>query len=178
MALAWVVFLSSFLLCHLACRGQPHQPVQAKNPVARLGLILQFIAVGFAWLIPSSSRPEPALRLCAAGLAVASIGLAGWSLYHLGRYWHLDALVRCDHQLVSTGPYRRLRHPIYTAFAGMVLATLLWRPPTAWSGLVLGLFVAGTELRVRCEERLLRQHFGEEYEQYQRRTFGWLPPFR
>ncbi len=68
-----------------------------------------------------------------------------------------------------------MRHPIYTGMLGMILATGL--AASHWAGLIAGLVVfwAGTLIRVRSEERLLRAAFGAEYDDYARRVPAVLP---
>jgi protein-S-isoprenylcysteine O-methyltransferase Ste14 len=94
----------------------------------------------------------------------------------LGRHWRLDAGLNAEHELVQCGPYRLVRHPIYTSMfcmlleTGLVLATPL--PLLLPSLLVL---VIGTEIRVRIEERLLAAQFGDQFLDYQRRVPAYIP---
>jgi len=75
----------------------------------------------------------------------------------------LRAVVTADHQLVTTGPYRWVRHPVYTALLGMLLATvLLFTEPWA-AACALALYIVGTEVRVRAEDALLAGHFPEAW---------------
>ena len=112
----------------------------------------------------------------AAGLAMlaASIALAVWARRHLGRYWSGRIETKVDHELVRTGPYRKLRHPIYTALLGMCAGTALV------SGQVHAL--VGTALvmiayrrKVPMEEANLRRAFGDRYLDYRRATWGAIP---
>jgi protein-S-isoprenylcysteine O-methyltransferase Ste14 len=117
---------------------------------------------------------EP-LRWIGLALTVAGIAFSLWAIATLGRHYDLELEIHRDHELVRTGPYRFVRHPVYTGlalhFAGACLAT----------GNLL--FIAGTllvtypalYLRARTEERLLRERFGAEYDEYARRV-GMLVP--
>ena len=53
----------------------------------------------------------------------AGVGLAIWSRLHLGRQWSAGVVVRADHELIATGPYSRIRHPIYTEMPLGMLGT-------------------------------------------------------
>jgi len=76
---------------------------------------------------------------------------------------------------VTGGPYQYVRNPIYAGLLGMLLATgIAWSRPLA---IVLGtlVFCAGTVVRIRAEERLLRNAFGESWEAWAGRTPALVP---
>jgi protein-S-isoprenylcysteine O-methyltransferase Ste14 len=141
------------------------------------GLALETAAVLVAWFGPPV---EPGAARIAAAMALAPVGaaLAWWAVEHLGRQWRIQAGLWHDHRLVRTGPYRFMRHPIFASILAMVLATALLR--TTWPGIALAaaLFVAGTEIRVRIEDRLLASRFGAEFEDYRRGVRAYLPYLR
>ena len=106
-------------------------------------------------------------------LLAAGLGFSVWARRHLGRNWSAHVVVKEDHALVRTGPYRRLRHPIYTgillAFLGMVLAIGELR------GLVaLGFVLLSFAVKSRQEERRMGEVF-PEYDQYRRETAALIP---
>jgi len=94
----------------------------------------------------------------------------------LGRFLRPEAVVLSDHQLVTAGPYRFVRHPIYSAnlalWLGAALGTLNLLLLAAWP-----LFLAGNRLEVAAEERLLAARFGEAWQGYAARTGRLLPRF-
>jgi len=104
-----------------------------------------------------------------AGMALAAVAFPLWvaARIQLGSAFSLRAEAR---QLVTTGFYARVRHPVYlfgtAAALGCFLALQLW--PLFWAMVALG---GVTLLRIRKEDRVLRQAFGEEYEEYRRRTW-------
>jgi protein-S-isoprenylcysteine O-methyltransferase Ste14 len=108
------------------------------------------------------------LIVCMAGFA-----LAVWARRHLGRNWGMPMSLKEGHELVTTGPYRYVRHPIYT---GLLLAIL-------GSGFVIGpiwvVVFIGTAIycvySVRTEEGLMLQQFPEQYARYKRRTKAIIP---
>jgi protein-S-isoprenylcysteine O-methyltransferase Ste14 len=104
-----------------------------------------------------------------------AIGLFAASSRELGRNWSLVARMRSDHQLVRTGPYAHVRHPIYL---GMLLFLLgLSVGLGHWLQLVaaLPLFLIGTLIRTNAEDRLLREQFGAEFTDYARSTPAVFP---
>ena len=108
-------------------------------------------------------------------LTVAGFLFCWWARLHLGRLWSGSITLKSDHRVVDTGPYRLVRHPIYTglimAALGMALekATLL-----AFGGLAL--LVVGLWLKARFEEGFLRAELGRQaYDAYAARTPMLLP---
>jgi protein-S-isoprenylcysteine O-methyltransferase Ste14 len=111
-----------------------------------------------------------------AGLAVSVLGAAVrvTSAWSLGKQFSSYVTLQENHQLVQTGLYKRVRHPMYLgllmSMAGLALVFRSWLviPMLIW-GLVFVL------LRMGQEERLLAEHFGTEFESYRRRTWRLLP---
>jgi protein-S-isoprenylcysteine O-methyltransferase Ste14 len=107
-------------------------------------------------------------------LTWAGIGIALWARWHLGQYWSARVTIKEDHKLIGTGPYARLRHPIYTgldlAAIGSAIAIDRWR-------CVMGvcLIVAGYWIKARKEERMLTAQFGGAFAEHCRKT-GFLLP--
>jgi protein-S-isoprenylcysteine O-methyltransferase Ste14 len=123
---------------------------------------------------PELEIPLP-LRWIGLALVVIGIAFAIWAIATLGRHYDLELEIHRDHELVRTGPYRFVRHPIYTGlglhFIGACLATgnLL-----LVAGTLLVTFPA-LYLRAKTEERLLRERFGPAYDAYARQV-GMLVP--
>jgi protein-S-isoprenylcysteine O-methyltransferase Ste14 len=93
----------------------------------------------------------------------------------LGKEWSITARMVEDHKLATEGPYARVRHPIYTGMLGMLIATGL--AISHWIALIAAIviFAIGTLIRVRIEERLLRETFGQQFEDYARHVPAVLP---
>jgi len=128
------------------------------------------------WLRPGPEIAIPdALRWLGVVLTVLGIAFSLWAMVTLGRHYDLVLEVHEGHELIRRGPYRLVRHPVYTGlglhFAGVCLAT----------GNVL--LIIGTllvtypafYLRARAEERLLRDQFGAQYEKYVREVPMLVP---
>lgn len=118
---------------------------------------------------------EIALAIVTMAIALFSSWLSLAAVRALGKQWALVARVVEGHKLITGGPYRRVRNPIYLGMFGMMLATGLafstwWMLPVA-----AVIFLLGTTIRVRREERLLRETFGEEFELYAQRVPALFP---
>jgi protein-S-isoprenylcysteine O-methyltransferase Ste14 len=111
---------------------------------------------------------------CAALMAVA-VGLFVWASRTMGRNWSIVARTRADHQLVETGPFAYVRHPIYTALLLMMLAFAIGYGHVAHLLLAIPLYALGTWLRIDEEERLLAAMFGEPYARYAARVKRFVP---
>ena len=100
--------------------------------------------------------------------------LAVWARRHLGRNWSAEVRVALDHELVCSGPYRVLRHPIYTAMLGMFLGTAI-ATGEVHSVLALAILVLAYRRKTRLEEEILRETFGAQYDDYRRDTWALVP---
>ena len=109
-----------------------------------------------------------------AGLTAAVLIFTVWARRHLGRNWSGVVTVKQDHELVESGPYSMVRHPIYTglllAFVGSALARGEWRGVLA---VLLALWAFWRKWRL--EERWMREQFGEQYAAYSRRVCAVVP---
>jgi protein-S-isoprenylcysteine O-methyltransferase Ste14 len=97
-----------------------------------------------------------------------------WARVHLGGNWSGIVTIKHDHELIASGPYAIVRHPIYTgllvAFIGSAMARGEWRG-------VLAVLIAWVALwrKLRLEERWMGERFGQQYEAYCRRVPALLP---
>ena len=177
LAVAWGAWMLPFLLMRLKDRPKAVQ-VATK---ARWGIAL--VALGF-WLnfthAPATWASDFVLWRVTVATVFATIGilLAWTAVRSLGRQWRIDAGLNADHQLVRTGPDRLVRHPIYASMLCMFLtATAAIGTLPAWP-VALAFFIAGTEVRVRTEDGLLRGRFAGEFEAWQRAVPAYLPFLR
>jgi protein-S-isoprenylcysteine O-methyltransferase Ste14 len=110
-----------------------------------------------------------------AALALAGVAFASWARLALGRNWSgLVMTVREGHQLVQTGPYALVRHPIYSGMFAAILGTALTIGTLAsWLAVAAGL--AGILIRVEVEERLMATEFGAAHAAYRERTKKLIP---
>ncbi|HEX4036837.1 MAG TPA: isoprenylcysteine carboxylmethyltransferase family protein [Acidobacteriaceae bacterium] len=124
-----------------------------------------------AWGIEKSA----AALIVSMAIGPPSVALAWAATRELGKQWRYEAALTEDHELIQTGPYRSIRHPIYTSMFGMLMATaaaLTWWPMWVASAVV---FLIGTEIRVRAEDRLLAERFGQKFELYRDQVPAYIP---
>jgi protein-S-isoprenylcysteine O-methyltransferase Ste14 len=115
------------------------------------------------------------LGMIGDALVLAGVGFAVWARLVLGHNWSgLVMMVRDGHQLVQTGPYAIVRHPIYTGLFFAILGTTLTLGTLAsWIAVASGL--AGILIRVDVEERLMATEFGDAHAAYRARTRKLIP---
>ena len=139
-------------------------------------------ALALLWLprVPLAWLDERFLPLGAwcfwTGAAITAGGLffSVWARRHLGSNWSQSVTVKEGHELITSGPYALVRHPIYTGlllgFLGCAVALGEWR-----GLLAVALVFAVLWRKLRLEERWMRAHFGEPYEAYSRRVAALVP---
>ena len=112
-------------------------------------------------------------------LAVLTFGLGFslrlWAIRTLGRLFTFEIGIRPEHRIIEEGPYRTLRHPSYTGYLGMALGMGLISSSWLFLGLVLTGVVLFFVVRIYSEEKMLLQHFGPAYREYQSRTKKLIP---
>jgi protein-S-isoprenylcysteine O-methyltransferase Ste14 len=170
LAAGWVAWMLPFFL---ARRGGRAQTLDRR---ARWGIVLQGIGFAFVWMNHYWHRSPSAIRVVLAiGFLILGALLSWTSARTLGRQWRFDAGLNADHELVQSGAYRFIRHPIYASMLCMLLGTgsLIARLPLLVVALIF--FLIGLEIRVRIEDGLLESRFGEEFRRYQRRVPAYLP---
>lgn len=157
---------------------------RSREPLSWLGLALQLVSYPISWFVWRSPVFSPfagdyivntVLQLAAIVLAVTSAWMAVAAIKELGKQWSLQARVLEDHKLVTSGAYGVVRHPIYTAMLGMLLASGLvvsqWLPLAT----AMIVFVSGTLIRIRLEEGLLARAFGKQFDEWKRRVPALIP---
>lgn len=104
---------------------------------------------------------------CVAGLAFAT-----WARIVLGGNWGMPMSLHADPELITSGPYHYVRHPIYTGLIAMLIGTLLVYPLTMLPGAGVILYSLVSAVR---EERDMEEHFPEAYPEYKQRSKMLLP---
>lgn len=176
----WIVFAIGFLLL----KRRQKQNEQKKNKLAMIGMMLE--GVGFAFVFTVRREPftnifpmnysiQILLTIFSGILAFASVWLGLSAVKTLGKQWNIKAQIIEGHELITTGPYKIVRHPIYSALFGLLIVTgysmtLLW----AFIIAIVFYFI-GTIFRTRVEEQLLIQHFGDQYEKYKKKVPAIIP---
>jgi protein-S-isoprenylcysteine O-methyltransferase Ste14 len=178
----WIVFIVYWIIGAIATRAN-----RATESFASRFAVLLFEGVGYVLIFSGSTgigflgtRFIPrtmAGEILGVVLLWSGVGLAIWARYHLAEYWSARVTIKEGHQLIRTGPYTYLRHPIYS---GLVLATIgsavvidAWR-------CVLGtcLVLVGYCFKAKKEEAMLSLQFGEAFCEHQKHTGFLMPRFR
>jgi protein-S-isoprenylcysteine O-methyltransferase Ste14 len=135
-------------------------------------LVMYFL--GAAW-IEAFSFPLPAwLRWTGFALGVVSVIFWAWTQVMLDTQWSAQLQLTKEHHLVTTGPYARMRHPLYTAMIGWCAALSLLTANWIFVGVSI-LTIAGLIVRVPKEEQMMIEAFGDEYQAYIQRTGQFFP---
>ena len=133
-----------------------------------------FVNIGHALPISEWSVEGNIIR--SIGWIVCLSGFAGllWSRHNLGTEWRGAPEVRHDHKLVTTGPYKITRHPIYTSIFMMMFGSAL--TTLFWVGfLEFTIVVIAYSIKAVAEEKMLLVHFGKQYAEYQKSTAMLFP---
>ena len=180
MMLSWIAFVITFLV-H---KKPPSPPDKKRDPSSISGIVFQGLSYAVVWsvrrswftpMFGSNKYLEIVLTIVTMLLAIGSVWFCATAIRTLGEQWSLAARVVEGHKLVTEGPYSIVRNPIYTGMFGMLLATGL--AVSHWIGLAIAIviFAIGTFIRVRSEEKLLREAFGAEFDEYARTVPAVIP---
>lgn len=170
-AAGWLAWMTPFFLVKRYA-----QPAKKLDRRARWGMVL--VAIAYALLCPSKfwERSLPGWRAALSIVFMLLAGLLSWTAVRaLGRHWRIDAGLSADHELVTSGPYGVVRHPIYTSMLCVLLGTGFMITPPPLLALSVLVFMTGTEIRVRIEEKLLVSRFGDRFRDYQRSVPAYIP---
>jgi protein-S-isoprenylcysteine O-methyltransferase Ste14 len=175
--ICWVAWSLAFVKPQKSAAGRKKA---VRAPASRWGILLVMLGFACVWAFvqPEGFKKSVPSLIASMILGPVAVVLAWMATRHLDKQWRFEAALSEDHELIRTGPYRWLRHPIYTSLLGMLFATGLVK--TWWPLLIAGVvfYVIGTEIRVHAEDGLLASRFGEEFKQYKRTTPAYLPFIR
>jgi protein-S-isoprenylcysteine O-methyltransferase Ste14 len=160
------------------------KPDKAVEPLANRLAYALLLVCGFALLFsrslslgPLRARFAPQtewLQLLGLALMYVGVALAIWARITIADNWSGRITVKVGHQLVTSGPYAFVRHPIYTGLLVCAIGTALqvgqWRCLAA-----IPIVALGCTIKAKKEERYMNTEFGERYTQYRQRT-GFLVP--
>ena len=180
-ALGFLVFLLALLAARLrAGRGMKVADTQRRN-ASIIWIIVQGIGIAIVGYGPVRVLLDPTSpKAIAEGTAVLLLMLGAVWLFDassrtMGKNWSLVARTREDHQLVQSGPFSVVRHPIYVALFFFMIAMAIAYGHTFNLLLAVPVYAIATWLRVRHEERILREQFGAAYGAYAARVKRFVP---
>ncbi len=178
----WYAFVLYWAVSFLGVKQTKieQDPLERTAHVAAMAIafILLFTQSWRIGLLGSRFVPESAeVKELGIFLTWSGIAVAIWARRSLGQYWSARVTVKVDHQLIQSGPYAYVRHPIYTglllATAGTALVVGEWRALVA-----VVLTLVAFSHKARKEEALLSSEFGDQYQEYRRHTGFLTPRFR
>ena len=174
LAAGWIIWFAPFPL------NRRHSKTAKKTDRrARWGMLLQAVSYSLLWQSDFWVRSPGAWRRGSCILFLALACLLSWTATRaLGRHLRFDAALGPDHQLVRSGPYRALRHPIYTSMLCILWGTGFLITPLPLLAAATLVCLAGTEIRVRVEDNLLASHFGDEFSAYRQAVSAYIPLLR
>jgi protein-S-isoprenylcysteine O-methyltransferase Ste14 len=174
----WIAFLGFWVI---SARHVKRTVRRERSLASGLGMMVIFAVLvalsripGLAPVLRRPWLPEsPIVAALAAVLCIGGVALAIMARRALGANWSAQPSLQEGHELVTSGPYRHVRHPIYTGILLAILGSVL----TA-AAMWLVLFVAAIAVfvyRIKVEEALMRQQFPDRYPAYQERTRALIP---
>lgn len=177
----WFVFAGTFLL-----RKKPDAGKDAeKAPKSWIGIGLQGVAFGLVWALRRTPGFSPfvddqfalnvGFQMAGVLLAAGSVWMANSAIRELGRQWSFQARLIEGHQLITSGVYGFVRHPIYAAMLGMLIATAFALSHWLVALVAVPVFLIGTKIRTVSEEKLLRGVFPDDYRDYAARVPAFVP---
>lgn len=175
----WLAFYTVWLLAALRTKRAVERVDWGKRlsytiPVA-LGYYCMFSShPGSVWMQRRVLPHNQELAIAAIVITVAGMAFAVWARWYLGSNWSSVPTIKEQHQLIRSGPYRLVRHPIYTGILLAMMGTFLAKG-TIRGVLSVVLLWIGWQVKSRMEEQFMVRTFGAEYEDY-RRTTGALFP--
>lgn len=179
LAAGGMLFFAVLLQRRRAMRGETAP--EGKSRLSLVGIIAQMLGFGAVGLgtivatLPPLSAPALLHAALVAAFMALSVALFVSATRAMGENWSLVARMRTDHQLVTSGIFAHLRHPIYVGMAMFLIALAIAFGHFVNLAVGIPLFLIGTWIRVREEERLLRARFGQAYEDYALRVKRFVP---
>lgn len=177
--LCWLVFVSVWLVASAWTKRTVYRESAGERARYWLLLVIAYVLLtqgrrfpypfGLVLVPQTASSGWIGMILCSSGLA-----LAIWARIVIGRNWSAVVTLKEDHEMVQWGPYRFVRHPIYTGLESMFLGTAIaFGHLAAFIGVAL-VFVSFW-IKLSREERLMLKQFPNDYPDYQRRVKRIIP---
>jgi protein-S-isoprenylcysteine O-methyltransferase Ste14 len=175
----WTVFWVLWILPAVFGKRTVRRQTNGSRIVQIILLLVAYVLIvngelGWNWL---NLRLVPAGRASTAvgyGLLMAGMLFAGWARLFLGGNWSSNVTLKQDHTLIRSGPYRIVRHPIYT---GLLVALLGTAIALGELRCFLGVLLAAIawKIKSKSEETLMVQQFGDQYTRYREQVKGLVP---
>lgn len=175
----WLAFFALWIVAGLRTKRAVERVDWANRIYYNIPVVLGcYLMFGFYydvdWLQYRIIPKTLAVEVAAIVVTLAGMAFAIWARVYLGSNWSSVPTIKEKHQLIRGGPYRLVRHPIYTGILLGMVGTFLANGKVRGALAVVLLWIAWT-IKSRMEEQFMVRTFGSEYEEY-RRTTGALVP--
>lgn len=178
-SVCWIIFLIVWLLAATSTKPSAYRESRAQRMRYWILLVIAYLLLinGRRLPFPLNVRVIPHMEVIAwAGVVLSIAGLAFsiWARVTLGRNWSGAVTLKEGHELIEGGPYRLVRHPIYTGLISMFLATVIVLGHVG--GIVGALLVlVSFWIKLGDEEKLMLKQFPDQYAAYQQRVKRIIP---
>ena len=157
---------------------KPRPSERAAGILAVFGMIGTILyIINPEWMGWSVIQLPEWLRWSGVIIALLGFALLQWSQSTLGESWSDSPRLMEGHQMVTSGPYRRIRHPIYTSFLLILGSTFLISASWFIGGCWILMIALDINVRIEREEDLMISRYGDQYREYMTRTGRYFPNF-
>ena len=180
-ASCWIIFfiywlVSAFFVKKTVERYKGNLPALLGRLIIAFAVIVLVSLKDYSiihFLISPTGPLSEASLITGAAITVIGLAIAIWARFTIGKNWSGQVTFKKDHELITRGPYKFVRHPIYTGLLTMMLGALLY----FGSLLVLLLFISsaiGFAFKFKQEEKVMIKHFGKRYQDYMKRKIDFI----
>ncbi len=135
---------------------------------------VRLFSISFSPIFSQLFFPSYTVEFIGSFFAVVGVIGAVWARTTLGRNWSGYVTYKKDHELVTNGPYRWVRHPIYSSLLLMLIGTFIY-DPTLVVIIIFPVYFGIFFWRIRKEEEIMINLFGNKYRNYMKRTKRLIP---
>ncbi len=175
---AWIAFLVYWQVMALNAKVtkqmEPFASRLRRVLMFGAGIVLLSFRLPAAWLNLRLWPQDRPTFWAGFAITLAGLSFSVWARVHLGRNWSRSVTIKQDHELIVTGPYGLVRHPIYSglflAFLGTVLVIAEVRAVLGFALIAIPLWI-----KLRLEEKWMHAQFGTAYQAYSQRVAALVP---
>jgi protein-S-isoprenylcysteine O-methyltransferase Ste14 len=177
----WILFAAYWLVSALKRKKTKQRESISQRLRYILPLFVAFFFLynpraDFGWLATYFVPHTPEVRWAGVAVMIAGMAIAVWARVHLGTNWSGVVTLKEGHELIRTGPYRNIRHPIYTGILTAFLGNAIVNGQIR--GLIALAVIWGSfYIKARREETFLAQEFGPKFDEHTKHTGMFLPKF-
>ncbi|MGO9893681.1 MAG: methyltransferase [Bryobacteraceae bacterium] len=174
----WVLYAAVWVVAALGSkrtiRRQSATSTILHSLLVTVGFLLIFQPWRLGWLNVRFLPDTRTTAICGLAITAAGIGFAFWARFTLGGNWSSTVTIKEDHRLIQRGPYRIVRHPIYSGILLAAVGTAIgYGMAPCLIGVAIAFFHFWTKWRI--EERFMVEQFGAQYIQYRQEVKALVP---